>query len=126
MEQPGESMSSGTPCRTLWHGTTRKRAESILRDGPNARFLEPGGFEKAGGFSTAPPHGPYPYGDPRNVAAGKAALFPNEGGPAILEIEVPEAIIASAIIELGEVRFESGFGLGELCQTWPTLRKRIL
>jgi hypothetical protein len=112
--------------RTLWHGTTRRRAEAILRDGPDANFLEPGGPDRAGGFSTAPPQGPYQFGDPRNVATGKAALFPDEGGPAILEVIVPEAIIALAMNEVSEIRFAPAFGLDELCAAWPTLAKRIL
>src|ERR1700730_966335 len=96
---------------TLWHGTTRRRAEAILRNGPDKDFQEPGAFEKAGGFSTAPPHGPYQFGDPREFAVGKAALFADEGGPAILEIEVDEEIVALAINELTEIRFAPGFGL---------------
>src|SRR5436309_10247612 len=108
-------MTPGSQGRRLWHGTTRRRAEAILRGGPDANFLEPGSFDKAGGFSTAPPQGPYHFGDPRDVAAGKAALFPDEGGPAILEIEVPEAIIALAVDAVTEVRFEPGSGLEELC-----------
>jgi hypothetical protein len=112
--------------RTLWHGTTRRRAEAILRGGPDAGFLEPGGFDRAGGFSTAPLHGPYSFGDPRDVATGKAALFPDEGGSAILEIEVAEQIVALAINEITEIRFEPGFGLDELRAAWPALAKRIL
>jgi hypothetical protein len=88
--------------------------------------LEPGGFEKAGGFSTAPPQGPYPFGDPRAFASRKAALFPDEGGPAVLEVEVPEAIVALAINEIAEIRFEPRHGLEELCEAWPVLPKRIL
>lgn len=112
--------------RVLWHGTTRQRAEAILRHGPNRNFREPGGFDKAEGFSTAPPHGPYLYGDPQQVASGKAALFPDEGGPAILEIEIPEEIVALAINEITEVRFQPGYGLEELLAAWPVLPKRIL
>jgi hypothetical protein len=59
------------------------------------------------------------------VAARKAAIFPNEGGPAILEIEVPESIVRKADIK-GEVRFEPGFGFEELLAAWPTIPKRIL
>ena len=112
--------------RILWHGTTKQRAEAILREGPDPDFLEPGGFENAGGFSTAPPRGPYPSGDPRIAAAGKAALFPNEGGPAILEMEVPEDIIELAIDQITEVRFQPGYGLQELRTAWATIAKRIL
>src|SRR5947209_6422979 len=114
-------MATAGHARTLWHGTTRYRAEAILRGGPDADFLEPGSFDKAGGFSTAPPHGPYQYGDPRDIAAGKAALFPDEGGPAVLEIEVAEEIVALAINEVTEIRFEPGYGLEELRAAWPEL-----
>lgn len=112
--------------RVLWHGTTRKRAEAILRNGPDPDFLEPGGFEKAGGFSTAPPHGPYSSSNPRSVADAKSALFPDEGGPAILELEIPEEFIALAIDVVEEVRFELGFGLQELRDAWASVPKGIL
>jgi hypothetical protein len=112
--------------RILWHGTTKQRAEAIMRQGPDPSFREPGGFDKAGGFSTAPPAGPHDCGDPREVAARKAALFPNEGGPAILEFEVPEEIIALSNNVVAEIRFEPHFGLEELCAAWPALSKRIL
>lgn len=67
-------------------------------------------------------------------ARAKANLFPNEGGPAILEVEVPEWIIdilrndpiAAAVMASGEVRFEPDLGLAELQQAWPTLAKRIV
>jgi hypothetical protein len=110
----------------LWHGPTRRRAESILRSGPDAGFVEPGALDQAGGFSTAPPHGPYQFGDPRDFAKGKAALFPDEGGPAILEMEVAEEIIALAINEVTEIRFQPGSGLEELCVAWASIPKRIL
>ena len=119
-------MTAAVQGRTLWHGTTRRRAEAIIRNGPDANFLEPGGFEKAVWFSTAPPHGPYPYGDPKEYGVRKAALFPEEGGPAVLEIIVPEEIVVLAINEVGESRFELGFGLEELCAAWPELPKRLL
>lgn len=119
-------MATTGQSRVLWHGTTRRRAEAILRQGPDLNFQEPGGDDQAGGFSTAPPHGPYLFGDPQVVAAGKAALFPEEGGPAILEIEVPDEIVALAINEVSEIRFAPGFGLEELLAAWPALPKRIL
>lgn len=118
-------MAAGEPLVRLRHGTTRHRAEAILRDGPKVDYCEPGSFEKAEGFSTARIHGPYPYGSPEVVAAGKDLLFPNEGGPAILEIEVPESIVQKADLR-GEVRFEPGFGLEELLDVWPTLPKSIV
>jgi hypothetical protein len=110
----------------LHHGTTRRRAEAILKNGPDPRFVEPGAIEPAGGFSTAYPTGPYPVGSPTFYALGKARLFPAEGGPAILEIEVPESLAAKGDNTGGEIRFLPGFGLEELLEAWPTLPKRIL
>lgn len=122
-EQPATTASQG---RILWHGTTKRRAEAIVHDGPDANFLEPGGFDKAWGFSTAPPQGPYPFGDPRVVAIGKAAQFPDEGGPVILEVQIPEEIIALAVDQIAEIRFEPDYGLEELRLAWPALPRRIL
>lgn len=118
-------MASAESFVRLRHGTTRQRAEAILRKGPDPNFREPGGPEAARGLSTARLHGPYPFGTPEGVAANKAALFPNEGGPAIIEMDVPEDIVRLADIE-GEVRFEPGFGLEELLAVWAALPKRIL
>ncbi len=118
-------MASGELLVRLRHGTTRQRAEAILRDGPNPNFREPGGSDTAEGFSTARLTGPYPYGSPGEKAIRKDRLFHNEGGPVFLEIEVPEAIMQQADLE-GEVRFEYGFGLKELLAAWPALSKRII
>lgn len=95
--------------------------------GPNPKFKEPGEiYTSAGGFSTARPEGPFSFGSPEDYANGKAAIFPNEGGPAILEIEVPLEVVELAIDEFEEVRFIPGWGLEELLQVWPTIPKRIL
>jgi len=118
-------MSPGEALVRLRHGTTRRRAEAILRDGPDPNYKEPGSSEPAEGFSTARIQGSYPYGSPDDVAAGKARLFPHEGGPAIVEIEVPESIVRKADLG-GEVRFDPGFGIEELLTAWPSIPKRIL
>src|SRR5262245_13605007 len=118
-------MAPGEPLVLLRHGTTRRRAETILRDGPDPNYREPGGFDTAEAFSTARIHASSPHGEPDEVAARKARLFPNEGGPAIIEIEVPESIVRKADLG-GEVRFEPGFGLEELLAAWPSLTKRLL
>src|SRR5437899_12205190 len=118
-------MSAAESLVRLRHGTTRLRAEAILRHGPDPNYKEPGGSDLAEGFSTTRVQGSYPYGSPDAIAAGKARLFPNEGGPAIVEIEVPESIVQKADLE-GEVRFERGFGLEELLAAWPLITKRIL
>jgi hypothetical protein len=87
----------------LRHGTTLKRAEAILENGPDANFQEPGGHERAEGFSTAPPSGPFSFGDPEVCARRKARLFPEEGGPAILEFELPDDLAKSMIGEVGRL-----------------------
>jgi hypothetical protein len=117
---------------TLHHGTTRRRAERIVATGPDPDFVEPGGLERAEGFSTGLPNGPFPVGEPKDYARRKAALFPTEGGPVILEVEVPDHILALAADEAllplsqGIVQFDEGAGLEELRGAWPTLPKRIL
>src|SRR5262249_53968815 len=83
----------GPTMTTLLHGTTRDRAERIIRDGPNPRFQEPGGLECEEGFSFFLESGPFLFGSPTEYACGKASAFPNEGGPAILEVDVPDDII---------------------------------
>jgi hypothetical protein len=119
-------MTTGSQERVLHHGTTRRRAEAILKDGPDPFFQEPGGLEFARGFSTASPEGPFPTGSPEDYANKKAEIFPGEGGPAILEIVVPEEIIEQAIDTGGEIRFQLHYGLEELLKAWPTIPKRIL
>src|SRR5579862_5249749 len=112
--------------RTLRHGTTRQRADLILKNGPDPGFMEPGGIDPARGFSTYPAGTSITVGTPEQYAAGKATLFPNEGGPAIIEVELPEDIADLGIDAGGEIRFEPGFGLEELRQAWPRLTKRIV
>jgi len=61
-------------------------------------------------------------------------LFPNEGGPAILEVSVPSWImailnadpIAAGLARSGEIRFEPECGLRELQAEWPNLTKRVI
>ena len=103
-------MSPGEPLVLLRHGSTRRRAEAILRGGPDPDFKEPGSSDAAGGFSTARIQPSYPFGSPEDAAINKAQLFPNEGGAAIIEIEVPESIVRKADL-VGEVRFDPGYGL---------------
>ena len=114
----------------LIHGTTRWRAERIEVSGPDADFVEPGGGLRAEGFSTYLEKGPFLFGAPEDYARRKAAGFPNEGGPAILEVEVPDDIIALAVDEYfplsqGIIQFDEGKGLEELQDAWSALRKHI-
>ena len=119
-------MASGERGVILRHGTTRRRAEAILRDGPRVDFREPAGFDPAEGFSMSPPEGPFPLGKPEDYATRKASLFPEEGGAVILEVEIPADIAALGDTEGGDVRFLPGWGLGELRAAWPTLERRVL
>ena len=67
------------------------------------------------------------------AARSKYALFPNEGGPAILEVSVPAWImailyadpIAAGLARSGEIRFEPESGLTELRAEWHHLTKRV-
>ena len=114
----------------LLHGTTRRRAESIMQNGPDPRFREPGGLATNDGFSTCVEGGPTPFGVPSDYAKGKAMQFPNEGGAAILTVDVPSDVIAFAVNEWfplsqGLVQFDVGNGLEELLSAWPFLVKEI-
>jgi hypothetical protein len=80
----------------LHHGTTRQRAQRIVAAGPDPDFMEPGGSTRADGFSACLEAGPFPLGKPEDYARHKAAAFPVEGGPVILEVEVPDDIIELA------------------------------
>jgi hypothetical protein len=75
---------------TLLHGTTRKRAEMIAAGGPDPDFREPGGA-KAESSSTYLESGPFVLAPPEKYARDKAALFPDEGGPAILTLMITTA-----------------------------------
>jgi hypothetical protein len=70
-------------------------------------------------------------GTPEQYARNKAVAFPNEGGPAILRLDVPDDIIALAVDEYfplsqGIVQFDEGAGLEELRAAWATLSKEIV
>ena len=115
----------------LLHGTTRRRAEQILQQGPNQSFQEPGSQSPVRDFSMSLEAGPFLFGTPEEYARGKAAEFPDEGGPVILVVDVPQEIVARAVNEWfplsqGLVQFDSGNGLEELRAVWATLPKHTL
>jgi hypothetical protein len=116
----------------LLHGTTRDRAESIVTHGPDPNFVEQGGSSRAEAFSTYLQVGPFPLGTPEQYTRSKAAQFPNENGPAILAVDVPDEIIAPAVDEVylplsqGIVQFDQGAGLEELRAAWSTIPRQIL
>jgi hypothetical protein len=121
----------------LHHGTTLRRARQIEANGPDPNYREPGTGRgpPAEGFSTVIGDGrPCGTGTPEMEARNNHALFPNEGGPAILEVSVPASImailyddpIASGLARSGEIRFESESGLPELRAEWQNLTKRVI
>jgi hypothetical protein len=123
-----ETMAS-EPVVRLRHGTTRRRAEAILLHGPDPKFREPGGQPDPpdiGGFSTAVSGVDCVTGNPDEVAVRKSRLFPDEGGPAIVHMEVPRSVCELAInVGSGEIRFQPGYGLAELLDCWADLQKTI-
>lgn len=102
-----------------------------MAHGPDPDFVEPGGGTRAEGFSTCLEGGPFPLGTPEEYARRKAAGFPDEDGPVILAIDVPDDLIALAADEVyfplsqGLVQFDEGRGLEELRAAWGTLGKEI-
>lgn len=108
-----------------YHGTTWQRALAILENGPDPEFKEPGELTTAEGISFAPTEVAYEQGEPAIIARGKAALFPREGGPALLEIEMPQYLIDISLDLTCEIRFLRGCGLEELLSEWDNLSKRI-
>lgn len=121
----------------LHHGTTLQRARAIEAKGPDPTYREPGtvSLPAAEGFSTVIGDGrPCGTGTPEMAARNKHALFPNEGGPAILEVRVPTWImtilyadpIADGLARSGEIRFEPESGLNELRAEWHNLTKRVI
>jgi hypothetical protein len=121
----------------LQHGTTLKRAWEIEAHGPNPNYAEPnsgGRRYDPPGFSTARLDRPFGVGTPEQYARSKSANFPDEGGPVILEIEVPLEIIeileshpdARDAMESGDTLFDPAFGIKELRAEWPKLIKRVI
>ncbi|MBY0229717.1 MAG: hypothetical protein K2W96_10595 [Gemmataceae bacterium] len=120
----------------LFHGTTLIRACRIEAAGPDPDWIEPGGTTPAENFSACLPSGPFAAsGRPESYACLKAAAVlrdgRDEGGPAILLMEVPDGIIALAVDEhmplsQGFVRFDQGPALSALLAAWRGLRKRVI
>jgi hypothetical protein len=74
--------------------------------------------------------GPFHFGRPEEYPRGKAREFPDEGGPVILVVDVPDDIVQQAVndwlpLSQGLVQFDPGAGLEELAAAWPTLTKQI-
>ena len=121
----------------LHHGTTLYRAQRIVANGPDAYFVEPG----SGGVRPEPPEfsttrldHPFALGRSERYAHGKSLNFPNEGGPVILELEVPADVIAileadliaAAKMASGDTCFDDAVGIKDLLAAWPGIPKRII
>jgi hypothetical protein len=73
-------------------------------------------------------------GTPEGYARLKAANFPNEGGPVIIEMAVPPELIdvleaddwSAAFMASGDACFTPEVGLMELLAAWPIIAKRIV
>jgi hypothetical protein len=124
----------------LHHGTTRQRAEAILKNGPDANYREEN--SQAEGFFVVPA-GLIPDDEAGSAASyahakAKNEDFSNEGGPAIVEIELPDDQVSAIVGREGElvpgkalnarleIAFQPDGGLEELVALWPTLKKRVL
>ena len=110
----------------LHHGTTRQRADGIVRRGPDLDYREKHGLIGEDGFSMADPDEPTWNRTPEEYARFKAASFSDEGGPVVLEVDVPDEIARLAHIPGAEYRFAWGYGLEELLENWAELPKRII
>ncbi len=117
----------------LEHGTTRHRAERIAANGPDPNYREPVALpsRQGDGFSTLRQWFPADVvGDPEDYARGKAAQFPDEGGPVVLRLDVPDEVVTATdtVIyppEHGLVVFDAGYGLEELLAAWPRVKATI-
>ena len=115
----------------LLHGTTRMRAELIVKNGPDPCYGEGGLRLRHGDFSCYTEGSTSHYlGLPEDYAQRKAANYPTEGDPVILAIDVPDWIIqltdaAYLPVEDGIIQFDFKAGFEELFQAWPTLTKEI-
>jgi hypothetical protein len=133
----------------LLHGTTYTRAESIVQRGPDIHFVEPGGGGIAENFSFTAEGMWSAVGDSLIYARRKAAAFPNERGPAVLAVDVPEEVVRMAAVEhlslfgdlieydeeadVGElvilcggvIQFDPGAALDGLLAQWAALVKEI-
>lgn len=74
--------------------------------------------------------GPFLFGRPEDYARGKAKQFPDEGGPVILVVDIPDDIVQRAAndwfsLSQGLVQFDPDAGLEELIAAWPILSKEI-
>src|SRR5258706_13873880 len=99
--------TSGTT-KIFLHGITLKRANSIIAQGPDPQYREPADLLPSGGFCVMEVQSSHPIGSPEEYAQRKAMNFPNEGGPVILEMEIPEVIAELSKTPTGDYQFDYG------------------
>ena len=99
VHQGAAALSGVTPSMWLLHGTTLTRAASIFQHGPDVNFVEPGEVGIAENFSFTAEGTPSAVGDSLSYARGKATGFPNEFGPAVVAVDVPEEVVRMAALE---------------------------
>lgn len=137
----------------LLHGTTRNRADSILLNGPDIDFVEPGGGAMAAeNVSFTLGDSATSLGEAATYARDKARNNPSEGGPAIVAVDAPGDIVRAAAVEHleaykeyglaieydegapvtelvaltgGYVQFDRGPALTQLLAAWVSLTKEI-
>ena len=125
------------PAVIIRHGTTVQRARLIEANGPDPYYIEPNSGGRRWdppGFSTCRADRPCNVGTPEQYAQFKAAAFPNEGGPAVIEIEVPADVVAVLeadadardAMDSGDTLFDPRVGMTELLAAWPNLVKRVV
>jgi len=107
------------------HGTTLWRAHQIILNGPNPSYVEPFDTMPSLGFCVALEMTDYALGSPEFYARSKASIFPSEGGPVILELEIDEKILRLSETEAHDYQFERGHGIEELLDVWHNIPKRI-
>jgi hypothetical protein len=116
----------------LIHGTTLHRAERIAATGPDLDFIEPGGGPADEFSFLLDVGGTDVVGSVDEYANRKARNFPGEGGPAVLVVEVPDAIVELTFDAFlprsqGLAQFDrDGEALRLLLEAWPGLTKQIV
>jgi hypothetical protein len=88
-----------------------------LQQSPDCDYDEPNGGGKPEGFFAAPAEGPFSCGDPRSYARRKVAgliraNLSDEGGPAILEFELPADLAERIVGKPGELSEGKAFDGG--------------
>lgn len=101
-----------------------------MQQGPDPQFREPGAEIVDAEFSLSIEAGPFLFDRPDDYARAKSDDFPDEGGPVILAVDVPDIVVEKAVsdwfpLSQGLVQFDHGNGMEELLDVWTELWKEI-